>query len=173
MSDYKIYIKKIIRILSKIKTYSPCDKSEIYKFLEKVFIEYGNEKSYDNVRVGIGVIIEKDDKVLLIKRRNTIGYDSWCFPGGKMEKYESIEETAIRETKEEVNLNISNIKIESKVTNDIWENYDKHFITIYVRCNFEGEIKNNEKDKCSEIGWFYWDDLPHNLFLPLINYLNK
>lgn len=173
MVEYKGYIKRIIKLFSKIKLELPCERSEAYKILEKVFIEYGNKKNYENPRVGIAVIIEKDNKVLLIKRKNSIGHDKWAFPGGKMEKYESIEETSIRETKEEVDLDISNITIDSKVTNDIWKDHDKHFITLYVKCDFKGEPKNKEKNKCSDIGWFDWDNLPDNLFLPLINYLKK
>lgn len=173
MIDYKNYIDRLINIFPYMNFKSDCDKNEIRKILEKVFIEYGNKKNYEFPRVGVGIIIEKDNKVLLIKRKNIIGNGLWSFPGGKMEKYESIEETAIRETKEEVDLDIFNIKLQHKITNDIWINEDQHYITLYVKCDFNGEPKIMEKDKCSDIGWFDWNQLPNDLFLPFKNYLKN
>jgi|SaaInlV_150m_DNA_4_1039716.scaffolds.fasta_scaffold174395_2 ADP-ribose pyrophosphatase YjhB (NUDIX family) len=35
-------------------------------------------------KVGIGVIIKKKDKVLLLKRINKHGSNSWCFAGGHL-----------------------------------------------------------------------------------------
>ena len=56
-----------------------------------------------------------------------------------------------------------------KVTND---KFDKiQYITLYYKCEIEGDVINNEPDKCSELQWFDWDKLPENLFLPLIKYL--
>ncbi|MDX1536050.1 MAG: NUDIX hydrolase [Candidatus Spechtbacterales bacterium] len=68
-----------------------------------------------------GIIINKDKKILLIQRTDTAkefpGF--WDLPGGKSEKGESPEETAIREVKEEVNLDFkpSEILIATKYKN--------------------------------------------------------
>lgn len=35
-------------------------------------------------KVGLGVFIMKDGKVLLGKRKNAHGDDDWCFPGGHL-----------------------------------------------------------------------------------------
>lgn len=39
--------------------------------------------------VGVGVIVVKEDKVLLLQRKNTHGEGSWCFPGGHLELNET------------------------------------------------------------------------------------
>ena len=76
-------------------------------------------------KIGIGVIIIKDNKVLLGKRKSSHGKNSWAPPGGHLEFNEQIEECAIRETKEETNLEIKNLRI-GPITNDIHKDEDKH-----------------------------------------------
>ena len=49
----------------------------------KEFMEADTMKKFP--RVGIGVIIRKDNKILLGKRKNAHGEGSWCFPGGHLE----------------------------------------------------------------------------------------
>ena len=49
-----------------------------------------------------GAVIIKDNKVLLIKQ--TMGH--WSFPKGHVERKETEEETALREIKEETNLDV-------------------------------------------------------------------
>ena len=49
-----------------------------------------------------GAIIVKDGKVLVIHQTNNV----WCFPKGHVENDETEVETALREVKEETNLDI-------------------------------------------------------------------
>jgi len=117
------------------------------------------------------MIIRKSGKVLLGKRKNAHGAASWCFPGGHLEFGESWEECAIRETAEETNLIIKNIRFAS-VTNDIFQLESKHYITIFMLADYSsGELKIMEPDKCEKWDWFDWKELPCPLFLPIINLL--
>ena len=55
-------------------------------------------------RVGVGVILIKNDQVLLVQRANPPGAGKWSLPGGKQELGETVQETARRELREETGL---------------------------------------------------------------------
>lgn len=124
-----------------------------------------------NIQVGIGVLIIKDNKILLGHRCNkykdTGGIhepDTWTCPGGKQEYNETILECAKRETKEETNLDIDNLKIIGS-SDDI--GIDRHFITIHVLAKeINGTIKIMEENKIDEWKWFDLEKLPNNIYSP-------
>ena len=62
-------------------------------------------------KVGIGVFIVKDDKLLLHKRKGSHGPGLWSGPGGHLEMGESFAECARRETMEEAGIEIDNIRV--------------------------------------------------------------
>ncbi|MBU3941748.1 MAG: NUDIX domain-containing protein [Nanoarchaeota archaeon] len=124
-------------------------------------------------KVGVGVIVIKDNKVLLGKRKNSHGEGSWCFPGGHLEFNESLENCAKREVLEETGIEIKNIRFET-ITNDIFKDEWKHYITIFMLCKHgSGEAKVMEPEKCEKWNWFEWNNLPEPLFLPIQNLLKK
>ena len=135
--------------------------------------------------VGVGIMILKDDKVLLGKRHEDPekassllhGEGTWTMPGGKLHFGESFEKAAFREVLEETGIKINKEKLKIiSVTNDIVE--DAHFVTIGFLCkDFEGEPRVMESDEITEWRWFELDNLPSPIFFPsekiLNNYLNK
>jgi len=123
----------------------------------------------DRPKVGVGVIIRKNNKILLGKRKNAHGSGSWSFPGGHLEFNEHVEDCARREVLEETGIHIKNIRL-GVYTNDIFEKEGKHYITIYVLCDYDsGELKIMEPEKCEKWEWFEWSRLPEPLFVPLQN----
>ena len=62
----------------------------------------------DQPVVGIGAVIIQDGKIALIKRGNEPSKGKWTIPGGLVELGESLEAAVIRETKEEVCLEVEN-----------------------------------------------------------------
>ncbi len=52
-------------------------------------------------KVAAGVLIVRDERVLLVKRAIPPGYGKWTFPGGHVDRGETVEEAALRETLEE------------------------------------------------------------------------
>lgn len=118
-------------------------------------------------KVGVGVLIVKDSKVLLGKRKGAHGAGGWCFPGGHLEYGESVEECARRELLEEAGIEAGDM-IVGPYTNDIFEEEEKHYITLYIIGKYkDGEPKVCEPDKCEGWDWFDWDNLPDNLFAPV------
>ncbi len=53
-----------------------------------------------------GTIFTLESKIVLLKRAIEPGYGRWVFPGGYVNRGEVVEEAAVRETKEEVNLDV-------------------------------------------------------------------
>ena len=131
----------------------------------------------NQVRVGVSVIIIEDNKVLLGHRSKNkedtggiVGRDTWTLPGGKQEFDETIQECAVRETKEECNLDVSGIKVLT-ACDDVAP--DRHFVTITTIANHHsGDPAVMEPTKEDEWKWFDIDNLPDNLYPPTINSLN-
>lgn len=127
----------------------------------------------DYPRVGVALILEKDGKILLVRRKGAHGEGTWSTPGGHLEFGESPETCAIRETKEEVGVAASAPKFVA-LTNDVFEKEGRHYITIWMRStNFTGSPYPAAAEEVTELGWFGWDALPEPLFLPLENLLRK
>lgn len=118
-------------------------------------------------QVGVGVIVVKDNKVLLGKRKRSHGSGFWAFPGGHLEFSESFEQCAQREVAEEVGIAIDNVRLFT-VTNDWFQQEDKHYVTVFVIAEYKaGEVQCMEPEKCEGWEWFSWTALPEQLFLPI------
>ncbi len=127
----------------------------------------------DRPFVGVAVIVVRNEKVLLGKRKGAHGSGAWAFPGGHLEFNESIEGCARREVFEETGLSIKNIE-QAAFTNDMFKENNKHYVTLYVVCESEpGEPELKEPDKCDAWKWFFWNKFPEPLFLSLENLLDQ
>ncbi len=60
----------------------------------------------DNVVLATDIIIEKENKIVLITRGHEPFKGKLALPGGRVNENESIEEAAVREAKEETSLNV-------------------------------------------------------------------
>lgn len=119
-----------------------------------------------SILVGVGVLIFKAGRILLGKRRNSHGENTYAPPGGHLEWFESPFDCAKREVMEETGLTINHLQ-KGPWTNDIFSEEDKHYMTSFVFASTDGEPKCLEPDKCLGWQWFSVDDLPSPLFLPL------
>ncbi|HSK87667.1 MAG TPA: NUDIX domain-containing protein [Anaerolineales bacterium] len=123
-------------------------------------------------QVGTAILISRDNKVLLMKRKGPHGAGTWSPPGGHLDFGESLEGCAAREAREEVGVDVVDIRFRS-VTNDIFEEEGKHYITIWLEGKPTGEPFITAENEVEEIGWFAWDELPHPFFLPLENLVKE
>jgi 8-oxo-dGTP diphosphatase len=125
------------------------------------------EEQKKQVKVGVSVLVMNGDRVLLEKRQHTHGAGTWGPPSGHIDFGEAPEATAVRETKEETGVSISDVKFRV-ITNDVFEAEQKHYITLWFDAKYvSGEAKALAPEEESEVGWFTWDSLPQPLFLPL------
>lgn len=107
----------------------------------------------------------------MLHRVNAHGSGTWSTPGGHLEFGETPELTAIRETKEETGVDVVNPRF-AALTNDIFPDENKHYITIWMKVDFLcGEERLAAPEESTEVGWFDWDALPEPLFIPMKNLL--
>jgi 8-oxo-dGTP diphosphatase len=122
--------------------------------------------------VGISVIVKNGDRILLVRRQHVHGAGTWAPPGGHLNFGESFEDCAIRETREETAVEISDVKFRV-LTNDVFTAEQKHYITIWMEAKYvSGEPRVQAPDEESEVGWFMWSNLAQPLFLPLQHLLS-
>ena len=123
--------------------------------------------------IGVAVIVLKDEKVLLGKRKNSHGAGTWQLPGGHLELFESIEACGSREVLEETGLEIENIR-RGPYTNDIFTAAGKHYVTLFLIADAAGgSLDVREPEKCEKWDWFDWKKLPEPKFLPLANLVKQ
>ena len=121
-------------------------------------------------RIGIGILIIKNQQLLLGERLHQHGLHTWAPPGGHLEFGESFAECAKREALEEIGVNIDNIEFFA-VTNDIFTTEKKHYVSIFLTTEIQASAKIVNKEPHKTRAWQWWDiaNLPANLFLPLKN----
>ncbi len=125
-------------------------------------------------RIGVAVIIQRDNRVLLgLRRSATHGDGVWQFPGGHLEFGETVEACAVREALEETGLSVQVIA-RGPWTNDLFVESSRHYVTLFVLAIApEGEPRAMEPDKSAEWRWCRWDALPIPLFLPIRHLLES
>lgn len=121
--------------------------------------------------VGVGVLVERDGTLLLIRRRGVHGHGTWSTPGGHLDYGETPEACAAREVREETGVDIRNVTFEG-ITNDLFEEEGRHYVTLWFHAAWAaGDAHIAAPDEMSEIGWFPTEALPAPLFLSLRNLL--
>lgn len=110
-----------------------------------------------NPVVGASALVQKsDESVLLIKRIKEPGTGRWAFAGGVVEYGETVEQTAVREVKEETGIDIKLIELVGAY-DIIGKRY--HYVTI---C-FRGRPLNTKTTAGYDVGdarWFTLKELP-------------
>lgn len=84
--------------------------------------------------------INRGNEVLVLDKVKKYGWEGLTFPGGHVEKVESITESVIREAKEETNLDIENIKYVGMISWYDMDNNDRIVGFLYETDDFSGEL---------------------------------
>jgi 8-oxo-dGTP diphosphatase len=115
-------------------------------------------------RTATAIILFSPDKILLIKRSTPpfVGY--WALPGGRVDPGETVEQTIVREVKEETGLDIKIVRKvgeyhEQGVQADFAYNYYPACFLVEV---VGGEIKRQESE-IQEIKLFSLNSIPETL----------
>ena len=114
----------------------------------------------DSPRVAVGAIVIRNNKVLLVKRKQPPDEGLWAIPGGRVKLGETLQKAAEREVKEETGLDIVNLR-----QFHTYSNPDRdprhHTISVVFVAQARGEPK--ARDDAADIGMFTEDTLPEKL----------
>ena len=127
-------------------------------YVMSLVFRIGSKK--DRVRV---IVYRDDGDILLVRSR--FSRQEWALPGGGVNRNESYEQAAVRETLEEVGLKIHNLRYLGKANSH--ESYAKFSVRVFaahasdygIKCNFE----------IMEARWFNMNYLPEEYYTLYIN----
>ncbi len=117
--------------------------------------------------VGCGVLVEDDEGRVLLQKRSDTG--EWCIPGGGMEPVETFEETAIRELREEVGIEVSELALfgiysgEKRIIHYPNKDIVYSLSVIFRTKKYSGNISDDDSEVL-EHRFFRKDEVPDNLF---------
>ncbi|MFQ5865033.1 MAG: NUDIX hydrolase [bacterium] len=127
----------------------------------------GKRKYPSRPLVGVGAVITKNDRILLVKRRYDPKANYWTLPGGLVEIGEEVRQALRREIREECGIEIEPTKVIDVV--DFIEKDENNKIRFhYVLIDFEAIYESGELTPASdvlEVQWFSKNEL-RNLELP-------
>lgn len=112
----------------------------------------------------IGVLVFKDGKILLGKRKRGDGMNEYAGPGGHLKFGETLEQCAQRKVEEETGMKVKNIKIVSLLNALHWE--DVHYIDIEAVAEWDsGEPRLTGNGMMDNWGWYDINNLPEPLII--------
>jgi len=114
-----------------------------------------------SVHVAVGVITSTNEyhqtQYFLTKRLdNAHQGGKWEFPGGKVEKGETIAQALARELKEEVNIEVLTCQPLTIIHHDYGDK--KVYLEVFVVDNYTGEPSAQEGQQQS---WFSYEEIKH------------
>lgn len=110
--------------------------------------------------VCVDIMLVKENKIMLMKRKNT-GSDDGMYelPGGHLEKNEDLYDAMIREAKEEL---LIDLKREDLKIIHLMHHYTGERLNFIFSTNADNlEPKIGEPNKCEELVWVNIDNLPN------------
>lgn len=129
------------------------------------------------MRVAVHLILEQNNKFLLLRRYNT-GYEdgNYSVIAGHLNGNETIKEAMRREALEEANITIDDENL--KIVGVMHRKDGDESIDYYLYTNkFSGNIKIMEPNKCDDLSFYKLDNLPTNIIpyikTALYNYKNN
>lgn len=112
--------------------------------------------AYADPKVAAGTIpVWGDGRIVLARRSIEPGYGLWVFPGGFVERGETLEQGAIRETREEVGLEVALDRLLGVFS------YPASVVVVVVyQAHVTGGVLVEESPECQEVRLFAPSEIP-------------
>lgn len=117
--------------------------------------------------MGVGAIVLRDGAILFTQWSREAGSARWSAPGGWLERGESFEQCALRETEEKTGVTIGEPRLLT-ATNDLLPR-QRHSVTIWMIADWVRGEPAPASDDIADAGWYDLLRLPGPLFEPFEN----
>lgn len=111
--------------------------------------------------IGVGAVVVKDGKILLIQRGQPPRQGSWSFPGGLQHVGETVEAAALRELAEETHISadiLETLDVVDLIERDQENRVRYHFTIIDMLAKWrEGEARPGSD--AAQVVWADWNAL--------------
>lgn len=109
------------------------------------------------MKIYVSTLVEKDGKFILVREKKKQCYGKWNIPSGHVEENEFITNAAVREVKEETNLDVELTGLIS-VYNNMFEDFNS--ISFIYTCKIIQDLKIDfDKNEIIETKWFTIEEL--------------
>lgn len=128
----------------------------------RLFCQHCREPLYENpIPATCLVVVDKNARVLLVKRSVEPKKGAWCLPGGFMELDESPEYAALRELSEETGLK-GQVDMLLGVSTNPSAQYHTVLMVGYLVKSYSGNLTAG--DDANDVKFFHFDELPDIAF---------
>lgn len=108
------------------------------------------------------ILLDEENRVLLIKRGHDPEAEKWALPGGYLEWDETVEEAAVREIYEETGLRVGEVVLAS-VRSDLSAGDKRQNVDLmFISREYQGEVKVDGVE-IKDAGWFNIEQLPKDI----------
>lgn len=104
-------------------------------------------------KVAATVLVERDGRLLLIRRAIDPGRGLWCFPGGYVDFGEDPAVAAVRECREEAGIEVTGVRL-------LDVSFNGRVIVITYAAQTDATSEPHAADDADRVGWFAPDALP-------------
>jgi ADP-ribose pyrophosphatase YjhB (NUDIX family) len=108
--------------------------------------------------VGVGAVVQLNNRILLIRRANDPGKGLWSIPGGLIEVGESLRDAAKREVEEETGVAVEIGDLLDVVENIVHDESGRvkfHYVLVDFKAKpVSGDVEITPSSEALEAGWF-------------------
>lgn len=116
------------------------------------------------LRAIVYLVLIQEGKVLLLRRFNTGFFDGlYSLPAGHLEEHETLVQGVIRESREEIGIEVDpeNLKLVHII--HAKDNFDERILFFFEIEAWTNEPEIMEPDKCDDLSWHDIQNLPENV----------
>lgn len=156
-----------IKTLQKAFSFCPVCHSDTLGFdhIKKYTCTACGWEFYQNTAASVACIVENNGKVLVVERNKQPGKGMFDFPGGFVDPDESAEEAALRELKEELDIEPKNLRYLGSAPNHyVYKGIEYTTCDLFFVCELQQPTFTVDNTEIASVHWLSPEDLDGEKF---------